>query len=597
MAITDDATSQLQLLPRTFQLEGATSFGFTKHEQRISIFYVKGNPIRLRETVILALVLAGLGAGTLPMASAAPGDLDPTFGTGGKVVTDFMSGTDYVQDIGIQADGKIVLGGRSEKDGNSDFAIARYLSNGTLDSSFASGGQRLTPIGDAGDFGLALAIQPDGKILQFGNAALGATGTDFALVRYLTDGSLDPDFGTSGIATFNFAGSSFDLAGDLLIQPDGKIVLGGESNDNFAFIRCLANGALDSSFGIDGKVLIDFGGQDGIHGIALQPDGKIVACGESFTTNGNSLEFAVARLDTDGELDPGFNGSGGQLIGFGPSAEIANGITVQSDGKIVIVGSTRVGGDSDFVLVRFLADGQLDAGFGNGGGAISPISEDDDDDAYQVHAGGDGKLLVCGVAINDNRFDFALRAYLANGSPDAGFGSAGIVLTPIGTGTDESFAMAIQDDGKIVTAGYTRDNTLVDFAAARHEGYPVVPRTLPAWRQQYFGTVDNAGDAANDFDFDRDGLINILEFAFDQDPTLATSRMIPPTVLDGGELCTSFSAPPGLSGVNYGAEWSASLGAGSWTALADLGAGNVHKFSVPIAERSSLWLRWRITPE
>lgn len=551
----------------------------------------------MRSTRTKALVLATLGL--IPhLLDAAPGDLDLEFGVGGKVVTDFMAGTDYVQDLAIQSDGKIVAGGRSELDGNADFAIARYLPDGTLDHSFAEGGQQRIPIGTAGDFGLAIAIQPDGKILQFGNAAMGpATGTDFAIVRYRIDGSLDPDFGDEGIATYNFAGNSFDLAGDLVLQPDGKIIAAGESNDNFAFIRCFPDGNLDPSFGIDGKVLIDFGGQDQIHGLALQPDGKILTCGESFTTNGNGLEFAVARLQADGELDQTFGGSGGRLVGYGPSGEIARGIAVQSDGKIVVAGSSRLGGDSDFTLIRFLSDGRLDPSFGNGGGLISPIRETDDDDAYQVHVTGDGKILTCGVAIGDNRFDFALKSFLPNGNVDSDFGSTGVVTTPIGTGTDESFAMAIQPDGKIVSGGYTRDNTLVDFALARHEGYSVALRTLPAWRQAFFGTSQNTGDAADDFDFDQDGLVNLIEFAFNLDPTDPNSRMLPPIVFGEDSLSLGFNAPPGTSGVNYAAEWSPSLDPGSWTTLPDRGVGDLHQFTVTMAGQKELFVRWKVSTD
>lgn len=530
-------------------------------------------------------------------AVAAPGDLDLSFGTGGRVVTDFSSGTDYVQDLLVQPDGKIVAGGRSERDGNSDFAIARYLANGTLDSGFANGGRRITPIGEAGDFGIALALQPDGKILHFGNAALGATGTDFVIVRYLKDGQLDPDFGDGGIATYNFVGNSFDTAGAVVLQPDGKILAAGQSNNNLAFIRCLPNGELDPDFGLEGRVLLDFGGQEKVHGLALQPDGKILACGESFTTTGNGLEFAVVRLDTHGELDRGFAGSGGRLIGYGPSGEIARGITVQSDGKIMVVGSSRVGGDSDFALLRILHDGRLDTEFGNGGGLISPVRDSGDDDAYRVHVARDGKILVSGVAIGSNGFDFALRSYLPGGEIDPGFGSGGTTITPIGTGSDESFAMAIQRDGKIVSGGYTRDNTKVDFALARHEGYPVAARTLVAWREEFFGTDRNSGDAANTFDFDRDGLINLMEFAFGLDPTDPNSRQLPSAQLEESALCLSFTAPPGTTGVTYTAEWSTSLVPGSWTPLQDLGAGDLHKFRVPVIGRPELWVRWRITAE
>ncbi|MER6352930.1 delta-60 repeat domain-containing protein, partial [Streptomyces sp. NPDC001634] len=319
------------------------------------------------------------------VALAAPGDLDPTFGTGGKVLTDF-GGTDFA--TAVQADGKIIAVGQS--DGAS-----------------------------AGDF-------------------------DFALARYNTDGSLDPTFGTGGKVTTNFGGG--DGARAVAVQTDGKIVVAGFSNtgiSNFAVARYNTDGSLDPTFNGTGAVTTDFGGEDLALGVALQADGKIVAVG--FTSVFGSDDFALARYNTDGSLDSTF-GTGGKVItDFGTGGnDIANGVVVQTDGKIVAAGSSDTAGTNDFGLARYNTNGSLDNTFGTGGlvttdfGGIS-------DQAFGVALQTDGKIVAAGFSNASNANDFALARYNTNGSLDSTFGTGGKVLTDFG-GIDEAFGVALQTD-------------------------------------------------------------------------------------------------------------------------------------------------------
>lgn len=212
---------------------------------------------------------------------AAPGDLDLSFGSSGKVITDFFNNEDGAYAIAIQSDGKIVVAGysRTPPSYHSDFAMARYNSDGSLDLSFGSGGKVVTDFGGKDDVAYAVAIQGDGKIVAVGSAEVGFYPT-FGLVRYNIDGSFDSTFGTGGKIVTGI-GSSFAVASALVIQVDGKIVVVGRAEGYFAAIaRYNPDGTLDATFGDEGKVLTHLTTYwDSARAIGIQTDGKIVAAG------------------------------------------------------------------------------------------------------------------------------------------------------------------------------------------------------------------------------------------------------------------------------------------------------------------------------
>jgi uncharacterized delta-60 repeat protein len=212
------------------------------------------------------------------------GSLDPSFGAGGRVTTDFSGGSvDRAFALALGPDGKIVVAG----DSDANFAVARYNPDGSLDAAFGAGGKVITTFGGA-DQASSLGIQADGKIVVAGHTDNG-TSTDFAVARYNPDGSLDAAFGSGGRVTTNFTGSSDDVASAAAIQFDGKIVVAGNAEENFAVARYNPDGSLDVTFGTEGKVTSDLGGEDVAHAMALQADGQIVVVGES------SDNFALAR--------------------------------------------------------------------------------------------------------------------------------------------------------------------------------------------------------------------------------------------------------------------------------------------------------------
>jgi uncharacterized delta-60 repeat protein len=228
------------------------------------------------------------------LGAVALGDLDTSFGSTGKVLTVFFDGS-AASAVAIQSDGKIVVAGS---------ALVRYNADGTLDTTFGDQGKVTTFCCGA------LAIQPDGKIVGAGVSGVSPGNVDFALVRYLPNGTLDTTFSGDGTVTTDFGNGRLDGAWAIVLQPDGKIVVVGASrvegdsaSEDVALARYLPNGSLDATFSGDGKVLTDLGSGEGdvATAVALQPDGKIVVAG--FTHRG---DFALARYLSNGTLDTTF---------------------------------------------------------------------------------------------------------------------------------------------------------------------------------------------------------------------------------------------------------------------------------------------------
>ena len=397
------------------------------------------------------------------VAIAAAGDLDTSFSGDGKQMTDFGFGADDgASGVVLQGDGKIVAAGTAAggATGN-DFALARYNPNGSLDPSFSGDGRkRLSFGGDERAFGMA--IQANGKIVVVGRA--GPTGDDFAIARFNPNGSPDPSFSGDGKQTTHFAGGRGAL--EVAIQANGKIVVvGTQCADNcvFAIARYNPSGTLDTSFSGDGRQTTDFGLFDqGATGVAIQNDGKIVVVG----SGGN--DFAIARYNPNGSLDPTFSGDGRQTTTFGPpgfgTLDFASQVALQG-GKIVAVGGTTTpSGGGGFALARYNPNGTLDTSFSGDGKQITAFAGF----ASGVVATPSGKIVVVGSNC-PNDCDFAIARYNPNGSLDPSFSGDGTQTTDVGDG--RANGVALQGDGKIVAVGTGRGPTLSDdFALVRYLG-------------------------------------------------------------------------------------------------------------------------------
>jgi uncharacterized delta-60 repeat protein len=421
-----------------------------------------------RRAADVAIAIAG-GAILLTPASARAkaGDPDPTFGASGKVTTAIGTSDAAAYAVAIQTDGKIVAAGETLNGATWDFALLRYQANGALDSTFGVGGKVATAVGTGDDSAYAVAVQSDGKLVVGGEASNGVD-SDFALLRYNTNGTLDATFGMGGKVT-TAVGTSDEYAYALAIQSDGKLVAVGETNTNgnwnFAVVRYNANGTLDSTFGVGGKVTTPVGTRDdAAYALAIQPDGKILVTGE--TDAGSNYDVALVRYNTNGTLDSTFGAGGKVTTPIGSRDDTASAVAVLPDGKIVVAGDTAASGDNHFALARYTPSGTLDSSFGTGGkvttifGTLSFL--------YAMAVQADQKLVVAGETLIAGTTDFALARYNPNGTLDATFGNSGTLATAIGTGDDAASALAIQSDGKIVAAGEAEIGTNLDAALVRY---------------------------------------------------------------------------------------------------------------------------------
>jgi uncharacterized delta-60 repeat protein len=418
---------------------------------------------------VIVLGLAALPAALIaPAAQAAPGDLDPTFGSGGVVTTPIGPDVDSAYGVAVQSDGKIVVVGRSSNGSNLDFAVVRYTTTGALDSTFGSGGKVTTAVGSGEDVPSAVAIQSDGKIVAAGYTSNGTT-SEFALVRYTTSGTLDSTFGTGGKVTTVIGSSSVATA--VAIQSDGKIVAAGYSRigstHDFALVRYTTSGALDPTFGEAGVVTTAIGsGDDAAAGVAIQTDVKIVAAG--YASNRTNDDFALVRYTSAGVLDGAFGTGGKVTTPIGSSTDEAFAVAIQSDGKIVAAGIAIASG-YDFALVRYTTTGALDPTFGSGGKVVTDFGSGTDS-ANALAIQSNGKIVAAGYAVVSSKLDFALARYTSTGALDPTFGTGGKVTTALGSGADEAYGVALQSDGKIVAAGLGSNGSDQDFGVARYLG-------------------------------------------------------------------------------------------------------------------------------
>jgi uncharacterized delta-60 repeat protein len=395
----------------------------------------------------------------------ADGSLDVSFGTSGVVTTPVGPGNDVARAIAI-TNGKLVVAGSSFNGSDDDFAVARYDGNGSLDTSLGSDGVVTTPVGPGNDVARALTIT-SGKLVVTGSSSNGAND-DFAVLRYNGGGSLDGHFGSGGKVVRPF-GTGDDEAFALKTMSDGKIVVGGsaedEQHDEFAIMRLKSNGSLDTNLTAGGTVTTRIGsGDDRAYAVALQPDGKYVAAGS--TWNGSSWDFALVRERTDGSPDSGFGTGGAVVTAIGPGDGEARAIAVQPNGRLVVAGFSWNGSNRDFALVRYNQDGSPDASFGSGGVVTTPIGSGDDQ-AYAVLVQRDGRIVATGSTSTGSTDEFALVRYAADGTPDPTFGVGGVVTTPIATG---SVARAViqQRDGRLIVAGSAANGSDDDFALVRY---------------------------------------------------------------------------------------------------------------------------------
>lgn len=415
--------------------------------------------------------------------------LDKTFNSTGIQKTDFKGYNDYNTSLAIQNDGKIVAGGFASNGVSYAFATSRYNINGSVDNSYNADGKQMTYHGSGDLRTTALSVQEDQKIVLVGFTFLSnGFSTNTLIVRYNADGTLDKTFNKTGGLIYEFkTGNTVFTAS--VVQPDGKLISVGYTLNgtifNYLVVRYKTNGTLDSTFSGDGIQITNLNVYQYVKpGVALQKDGKIILSGS--TGDYFNRDFTLIRYNANGSLDNTFSGDGILISDFG-KAEGANAVTVQADGKIVMVGSS----DLNFAIARYNPDGSFDNSFANGGIRTDiTLNSDETMQANSVAIDGNGKI-VAGASLLQDHAAIVFR-FNTNGSLDQSFSDDGIASRYYGY-SDFYFLYStqviIQSDNKIIVAG---DEGTYD----REENYP----NSFLLRYNTDGTVDNT--------FSEDGLTN-----------------------------------------------------------------------------------------
>lgn len=409
----------------------------------------------LTNNALISLVFSILLAASISSIEAVPafaadGDLDPAFSSDGKLTTDFDTNDDFGKAVAIQADGKIVVAGNA----NGLIEIARYTTTGSLDTTFSGDGR--TTLADSASV-TAIAIQADGKIVVAGGGRL---------FRFTVIGILDPTFGEAGTVS-----AGVGAVTDVTIQTDGKIVAVGfvfqaPITDEY-MARFNSNGSPDLTFANAGKTQIDFGPSqsDSVSAVVVLPNGKILAGG--YASPQTDVDFALAQYNGNGTPDTSFGVNGIVITNFDDEGSRMNDLAVQPDGKIVAAGSVGPFNNLDFAVARYNPNGSLDNTLSSDGRARLSMNGLSDQSTHLI-VQADRKIVLTG---NTGNVDFALVRLNQDGSIDFTFGGSGRVFTDIGNNSaDTANDIALQTDGKLVVAGtaVSAFPGTANFAVARY---------------------------------------------------------------------------------------------------------------------------------
>ncbi len=413
-------------------------------------------------TSIRILVAAFFLYGSMTISTQAAGDLDLTFGNGGKIVTAISLHRNYARRVRVQPDGKIVTLGHSWGIGNFPFNfngsfITRHNPNGSIDTGFGTNGVIAGYV-----FLEDFVILSNGKLMVTGYGE-----SSFALYRYNSNGMTDTAFGNNGVVITQI-GNVISNGQKIILQPDGKVVVFGSTyeapyNGSLAVARYQADGTLDNSFAANGilrtsvpmytfyeiiqnDTIMEFFGD-----AAIQPDGKLLVSVSNYTVS-------LLRLNADGTFDNTFGTNGIVFTSIYGYEDAPTGIALQTDGKILINGLSAFFGDIYYTaILRFNLNGTPDNSFGTNGKvtqSVSPTVSKGLGAALSIQR--DGKILIAGTTGSV----FALSRYNINGVIDNSFGTNGILTTPIGNtaGINTIFSLAFQPDGKLVAAGSVKNS-------------------------------------------------------------------------------------------------------------------------------------------
>lgn len=374
---------------------------------------------------IVAAVHAGSGGNQIQLVRYSPdGTRDPGFGTGGYVIDSVSGFGTVVTAMAIQPDGKIVVAGYYLQSGGcvgAQALVGRYNPDGSIDAAFGQNGKVLYMYETCGpSANNAVALQSNGKIVVAG-WRYSFTLRDMVAARLNSDGTFDTTFNGTGFVSLDSPPTN-EEANAVAITSNGKIIIGGYTGgssaltNNAMVTRLNSNGTLDTSFNSpNGSIVVDLSGRDDrINSIAIQPDGKIVAGGFASFIGAVDLpdpRFAILRFNAGGTLDTTFDTDGKVFTNFTTGSDMAEAIALQTNGKIVAVGSAGNGSSSNFAVARYNANGSPDLTF-SGDGRLTTDIFTGEDRATAVAIQANGRIVVAGQAFNGTDTDIVLTRYL-----------------------------------------------------------------------------------------------------------------------------------------------------------------------------------------
>lgn len=432
------------------------------------------------------LFLSFLLFSSFNLLRAQVGVYDEGFASGGRIFQLFSDADVVPKAVVTQADGKIVVAGSGGDFFEGVLKIVRYNPDGSMDAAFGNNGITSISVASDEDALQTLAIQPDGKMVAGGithtlDQATQLTDEDFYIFRLKPDGSYDSTFGTNGIVVTDLASHSNDVMHKVIMKPDGKILAGGyfmdmNNGDNYyGLVQYKGDGSRDSSFGTNGITVVLLPQQEDNKGsLAVLPDGKILAATTVVNDTSGFYEFGLLRFMANGLPDAGFGNGGILHLGLSYFHSSLHDMALQADGKIVMTGETEAENTAVVAVVRVNSDGSYDTNFGDNGVVRTHISTDEfvPDAGMGLSIQPDKKIIVgCTLynAINSADANLAVIRYLSDGTVDNNFGRQGIIITDINANGDFAKACVQQADGKFILVGSAESqNFETGFAIVRY---------------------------------------------------------------------------------------------------------------------------------
>ncbi len=373
--------------------------------------------------------------------------------------------------MAVDSADRVVIGGYTYQSAtHDDFAVARLTSSGALDASFDGDGKQTIDFGGTADLGQSVAVDSADRVLIAGESDQGpATGYDFAVARLTTAGELDASFSDDGKQTVDFGGTD-EYAMSVSLDSAGRVLLGGTSNQpathiDFAAARLDSDGTLDPAFGIDGRVTTDIGtpgsGDFGQQVVAYQSDGKAIMVGSS----GNKM--VAVRYNADGGLDSTFGVDGIARIAFNANV-VGNSVAVDSAGRVLIAGYLLSPTGPDFAVARLTPSGALDTSF-SGDGEQTIDFGSTADYGFGVATDSADRVIIAGYTNQSaTGSDFAVARLTSSGELDASFSGDGKQTIDFGGTTDRATGIAVDGADRVILGGYSYQGaTGADFAVRR----------------------------------------------------------------------------------------------------------------------------------